>query len=592
MGLLRRSKKTQVPKKETQPRSLLAAAVNLSDTPVGWRAREGEDSWQKEAWYFYDAVGELRFATNWLANAVSLADMYVAEVDPATGLITGPTENAQAQQILKSIFGGAAKRSQAQGTMALNWQVAGEVFILIRSRRNQDDEWLVLSSTEVSERGGNFSYSDPVTGARIEMDPSTDMLIRLWSPHPRYQSHADSPVRAALPILKEIERTSMNIASRLDSRLSGSGVWIIPKEIDFPGGDDTPEGPQGVMDTLMRAASASLNNPGQASSQVPIIFEAPGDQVANFSYQTFATELTAEVLELRPAAIRRLATTMDISAEIIEGMGGANHWSAWQIEEGVYKIHIAPLLDRFADALTIQYLQLALAAAGVADPEKYVIAFDTTAIRTRPNRQAELLELHDRLLVSDEALRSEAGIPDDDIPEEGERGRRFVEKLVLQDTALLADPGVRKILGLEELSHSEGTATQSTVAQPELEEPTVRQLPERATQAEETPRDSVGLAASAELMVWDALSRAGGRLLTREHRGRFGSVPKHELHTVIASEDVDRLLEGSFQFADHVAREFRVDSDALENALRGYCRRRIKLQLPHDRETMLAWLSL
>jgi hypothetical protein len=574
-----------------KPKTVIAAAVSLNEAPQGWKARQGEDVWQKDAWYFYDAVGELRFASNWLANAVSLANMYVAEVDPETGLITGPTENPQAQQILKSIFGGAAKRSQAQATMALNWQIAGEVFILIRSRRGQDDEWLVLSSTEVSERAGKFTYSDPITGAKIEMNPQTDLLLRLWSPHPRYQSHADSPVRAALPVLKEIERTSMNIASRLDSRLSGAGVWIIPKEMDFPGGDDTPEGPQGVMDLLMRAASASLTNPGQASAQVPIVVEAPGDQVANFSYQTFATELTAEVLELRPAAIKRLATTLDMPSEIIEGMGGSNHWSAWQIEEGGFKIHIAPLLDRFSDALTVQYLQLALAAAGVANPEKYVIAFDTTAIRTRPNRQTELLELHDRGLVSDEAVRSEAGIPDDDIPSDEEYDRRFVEKLVLQDTSLLADSGVRKILGLEELSYSEGTAAQSTVQQPELEESTVGQLPERASQSEESSQDSVGLAASAELMVWDALSRAGGRLLTREYRGQLGHVAKHELHTVIKGSP-GAVLEGSFQFVDAVAPAFNADPVTLTRKLKAYCSYLIEEQLVHDRETMKAWLNL
>lgn len=590
MGLFRRPTTTPVVEETRTPRSVLAAAVNLTDRPVGWKGRRGEDVWQKDAWYFYDAIGELRFATNWLANAVSLADMYVAEVDPETGLITGPTDNPVAQRILKSILGGSVKRSQAQATMALNWQVAGEVFILIRSRPRNDDEWIVLSSTEVEERGGQFTYCDPITGGRVEMNPQTDLLIRIWSPHPRYQSHADSPVRAALPILKEIERTSMNIAARLDSRLAGSGVWIIPKELDFPAGDNTPAGAQGVMDSLLRAASASLADPGQASSQVPIIIDAPGEHVANFNYQTFATELTGEILELRPAGIRRLAMSLDMPAEILEGMGGSNHWTAWQIEETGYKIHVAPVLDRFGDALTSQYLQPAMAAAGDQDPSRYVIAFDVTEVVSRPDRQKELLDLHDRLLVSDEAVRSEASIPDDDIPTDQEHDRRFVEKLVLQDTTLLADPGIRTVLGLEQLSNSNGTVAQTTA--PQSIEPATqsgdRAIPDRAT--EPPPSDSDGLTAAAELMVWDALSRAGGRLLTREHRGQHSDTPKHELHTVIKAGDTTRLLEGSFQFTSQVAPAFGVEAADLEGRIRGYCSYLLLNGRNHDREELKLWL--
>jgi len=589
MGLFRRSVPSSV-EGNAVPRTVLAAAVNLAEVPQSWRARNGEDVWQKDAWYFYDAIGEMRFALNWLANAVSLCDMYVAEVDENTGLITGPTENQVAQKILRSVFGGATRRSQAQSTMALNWQVAGEVFILIRPRRNQDDEWLVLSSTEVSERSGVFTYSDPFTGAKIEMNSSTDMLIRLWQPHPRKQTHADSPIRAALPILKEIERTSMNIASRLDSRLAGAGVWIIPKELDFAANDGDPEGAQGVMDALVRTASASLNDPGQASAQVPIVLEAPGEQVANFNYQTFATELTAEILELRVAAMQRLARTLDMPTEVIEGNGGSNHWTAWQVEESGYKIHVAPVLDRFADALTIQYLRPALLAAGEQNVDQYVFAFDTTAIVSRPNRQSELLELHDRLLVSDEAVRSEASVPDDDIPSDEEHDRRFIEKLVLQDTSLIKDPSVRQILGLEELTvtqtetvpqlpPAESTAPQSDVSQ-------TREIPERASQSDE----SNGVTAAAELIVFDALSRAGGRMLTREYRGQLGHVPKHELHTVIKGSP-NAVLEGSFQFVEAVAPAFNEDAASLTRKLHSYCSYLISEQVVHDRETMRAWLS-
>lgn len=577
-----------------KPKSLLAAAVNISGNGgmAAWKGRASEDQWQREAWRQYDICGELRYAMNWIGNAVSMADLYAAEVDPDTGLVSGPTENEAAQTIAASVFGGAEKRPQAQSTIALNWQVAGEVFLLIRPRRGGGDEWLILSSTEVQERGGDFRYSDPVSGSLIDLDPRRDMLIRIWSPHPRSQSHADSAVRAALPTLREIEKTSMNIAARLDSRLSGAGIWIVPQEIDFAGNDTETEGPQGLMDSLRRAAEASLSNPGDASSQVPIIMQVPGEQVANFNYQTFATELTNEVLELRQAAIRRLALALDMPSEVMLGMGESNHWSAWQIEEATYKIHVAPLLDRIGSAITEQYFRPALVAAGVPNPDNYIIAFDTTEITTRPNRLEELTSLWDRRLISDDALRVEAGVPDRDMPTDDERDRRFLETLVERDTTLLADPGIRELLGLEELNTT-SLPEDGNTSQPGIQEARQpSQLPARPQQAEESNAPDEGLVAAAELMVWDALSRAGGRLLTREFRGAMRDVPKHELHTRIdGSQKTPALLEGSFQFVVPVADTFGVDAIGLENRLREYTKVKIVAQEPHNREELRKWLS-
>src|SRR5690242_11715330 len=106
-----------------RPRSLLAAAMPLEGTAgrQAWNARSGDDGWQKQAWYFYDAVGELRFAFNYLANAVSRATLYAAEIDPETGLVTGPTEDPRAQAAVTEILGGADDRPQLQSTMTLHW---------------------------------------------------------------------------------------------------------------------------------------------------------------------------------------------------------------------------------------------------------------------------------------------------------------------------------------------------------------------------------------------------------------------------------------------------------------------------------------
>lgn len=94
-------------------------------------------------------------------------------------------------------------------------------------------------------------------------------------------------------------------------------------------------------------------------------------------------------------------------------------------------------------------------------------------------------------------------------------------------------------------------------------------------------------------MVFDALSRAGGRMLTREHRGQHGSTPKHELYRIIPeTADSAKLLEGSFQFASGVAPMFGFDADLLEENLRQYCTMLLGTRRSYDRQEMKRWLSL
>jgi hypothetical protein len=365
-------RKQPEPEPPVKRRSLTAAAAVLNDARTGltaYRARSGEDSWQKVAWGYYDTIGELNAAVKWISNAVSLADMYAAEVDEETGLPTDATENRQVQAVVNTILGGPVKRSQAQATMVVNWLVAGEFFLVVRAEPS-GDQWFVLSSTEVTERGGVFKYTHPVFGTMDEVRPR-DLIVRIWNPHARVQSHADSSVRSAAPILAEVERTTMNIAARLDSRLAGAGILWVPEEADFPVTDDEAEDDEeSLIGILQKTAAASLRDPGQSSSQVPITIPMRSDLIPSVTHQSFATELSQEVIELRDNAVRRLALSLDMPPEIMTGTGETNHWSAWQIEESTHKIHVAPLLDRLADALTTSYLTPTLSAMGVADPER------------------------------------------------------------------------------------------------------------------------------------------------------------------------------------------------------------------------------
>lgn len=601
MGLFKRRDKQD--EAQAPARALLAAAMPLSGTEgrQAWNASSGDAGWQRQAWYFYDAIGELRFAFNWLASAGSRATLYAAEIDPETGLITGPTEDPRARAVAAAILGGADDRPQLQSTMLLHWQVSGETYLLILPQPGAvPDRWLALSKRAMKIQGTTWSFKDPLTGVWTKLVEPRDRIIRIWSPHPDEQTHADCAMRAALPICTEIEKTTQNIAARLDSRLAGNGIMWIPQEIDFPVAEGEQANAQSFMKLLMEAGEASLSDPGTAAAHVPIMAQVPGEYIAALAdaHVDLATQMDGQVTELRIAALNRLGTTLEMAREIAMGqMSEANHWSGWQIEESTYKIHLEPPLLKLGMALVKEFFRPALVAMGETDPDRFVLAWDITEVVQRPDDSENDKWLHDQRLVSDDWIRGRMGVSDDAIPSEDEVQLRRLEQAVQVAPTLAADAQVATALfGFELSPAAAGVSDPAAVDAPGLEpgaapEPSSRALPERQ---EQSPEPDVGLVAAAELITSDAFRRVGGRLLTPTYRGQFKDTPREELHTVIpvGAKDMRSLLAGSFEFRDDVAYAFGTEPNVLRFQLSNYVRDQVRAERPHDRDVMISYLRV
>lgn len=580
-------------------RSLVAAAMPLvgPEGKQAWQASSGDAGWQAQAWYYYDAVGELRFAFNWLANAISRASLYAAEMDPETGLVTGPTDDVRAQQAAQAVLGGADDRPQLQSTMALQWQVSGETYVLILSQtpdpqtgRSVPDRWLCLSRRSMRERAGTWSYKDPLTGVWTKL-ASTDRVMRVWSPHPDEQTHADSAMRAALPILQEVEKTSQNIIARLDSRLASNGLYLIPQEVDFSSASSEQSSAQTFRQMLLDTMTVSMASPGTAEAQAPIVAEVPGEWLTAMAegHVDFATIMDASVTELRRDALNRVGSTLDMPREMAMGeLAQANHWSGWLIEESTYKIHVEPFLLKFGMALTKTWYRPALAAMGEANPDRFVLAWDITEVVARPDDKEDVKYLLENNLVSRDWVRGKFGVPDDAIPSEEEARLNLATVLATQAPTVLENASIASVLGFE--------PTEQPVTAPAVGPGSGEGAPEGSPRALPGTRDSepdAALVAAAELVALDALGRAGGRLLTREYRDRFSHVDKWALHTVIpfpTGKAKEQLLDGSFQHVPVLARGFNVDTSALRLVVSAYVLDRLSHQAPHDRDVLREFL--
>ena len=619
---LRKSREPEVVPTAHVGQSLVASAARIKLDGTGWRTYKfGDDTWQTEVWRLYDIVGEFRFVANWIGAACSRVRIYVAEVDK-NGRVQKEVTNKKIAGLADTLFGGPASKAEALRMLGINLTVAGDCFIVGRGTNDpKSDEWYIVSTSELKRWGNRINLLAADGSIEERLEPGKDLVIRVWTPHPRRHLWADSPARAAMPMLWEIERLTRYVFAQIDSRLVSAGIFPIPKEASFP--DEVDEdgnlltGSEALTQRLMRTASASLKGEGTAAGVVPIFMETPQDTMGKYQLIEFSSELSKQALELRSEAIRRFALAMDIEPSILSGMGEANHWGAWQIMEGQINVHIVPLMTRICDALTTAYLQPALTAVGERDNEdRYVFWYDTAPLTVRPERLKDTLELFKDGLVSRETVLLSGDYKISDAPEDEEEMMRFTRELMLRDPNLFQIPAVRKIAGYtEEILPADTVVTlpggpgQGGAGPPPPPPPPTGVQP---TPGGPMPLESVaqnnpagpppspnGVTASATLpnsvhtfvvsnaTVLRALERAGKRLLDRHSRDRWPDVPSYELHTRIrvgSADHAERLLDGAWDHLPVLAAtlDHTLDTDALKNSLQHYCMSLLVQEQPHD----------
>lgn len=604
----------------TQPgKSLVASARVYSDGPGNQPLRKPNrrtrsDSWQHDAWEFFDTVPEFRAACTWVGNQLSKAKLVIHENGK-------PSRNADALDALASLFGGEEGQAEMLRLLGINFTVAGEAFV-IGEPGTEYDEWSVIASVEVSEQSNGTVKVEGETVA-----PGT-LPIRLWKAHPRKREESDCPTRALLPILSESVRLTQVVAAMADSRLKGNGILFVPSELELPNmpvteidgdGDETismtQSGPEGIAEgltrRLIRVMSTAMQNRDSAAASSPLVVAAPGEFLEKVNWVDFWTGFDEHVQGLRDEVVRRIGTGMDMPPEALTGTADVNHWGAWAIEEAAIKIHTEPLLAIIVASLTTGYLQPYLRGMGVQNWADFTFEADTTRLRLRPNRSKEAVELFDRGELSGRAMLIENGFnPETDAPDEQERMFQFVRRMVdrsnaapEQIAALMEIIGVKGIpKGNREIERARGALDQpGTRNHPVREAPNPEESEaEGAVQASarlhrplvDQPLVVDGLVMAAEQMVYRALERAGNKI-----RAKVGT-------KVGASAAEAYLSVPTFDYAE--CEEFLVDgwtsidrfdypgvsTHQLREALHEYTLMLMRAQKPMTRASLAKHLML
>lgn len=542
---------------EIKPTAVVASGIQLAG-PNRQKAPKpiNPEAWQQAAWTFFDVIGEYRYSVSWVGNLLSRVELTVRR----NGEIT---DDPRAQEALRLLFGGPDGQREMMRQLGIHFTVAGDAYVVAEGRGESiGDQWYVVAAVEMKWTGTEWKIGKEAL--------SNPLVVRTHKPHPRRHKDSDSPTRAVLPILAEIDGLTKHVSAQIDSRLAGAGLLILPSEISFAAASQAdPTGAvqnnpdasaQQFLATLGENMIRPIENRDSASAIVPVILQAAGEHLDKIQHLKFWSDLDQHAIELRTEAIRRLALGMDMPPEILTGTAEMNHWGAWQMEESQIKAHTEPLIAIITQSLTEGYLRPFLIGDGMSQEEAFEFDFgaDTTALRLRPNRSKEAAELFQMGELRAETLRRENGFTEEDAPDEEER-RLFNLRRVASGstTPELVEAALRELgIPLEVVQAEvieEGTEARP---QPSLTEHPTRDIPDTQEDglAASAAQNLAGALIASQVYVLRALERAGNRMKTRHGQLPEGVVAAdaYMFYPQVDRLDAAKMIEDAWTYVDRV----------------------------------------
>ena len=449
------------------PRTMTAAAVQMKINDKGefeqfrQRRSAGSSAWQAEAWEYYDAIGEVKYAFNLVASVVSRIRIYAAVVDNPSESPTSVRSSSiidprlasaaeRALDRLDSAYGGQAGLLK---DAALNLSVAGECYLVQMPEKKGSgipESWDIRSVDEIlaDARGGYnvIGRREQTSGnaANANKLGNTAFVGRIWRSHPRYSDEADSSLRGLLDLCAELLLLNRTFRATARSRLNAGALYLpdglsvaAQGDPDYPydeadselnPGFTAEEAEDEFEEQLIDAMTTPIRDEESASAVVPLIIRGPaelGDRIKQFKFERSFDPALAQRAD---RVLERILQGLDVPKDVVTGLANVKYSNALQIDEALYKAHIEPLMLLIADALTIVYLRPYLVAQGYspAEVDKIVVWYDPSAVSTRNDRATDADSGYDRGIISQEAWRRAHGFSQADAPTPNEVAIRML----------------------------------------------------------------------------------------------------------------------------------------------------------------------
>lgn len=385
----------------------------------------------KAAFGFYRSIPELHYLVSLVGAAMSQVQLKVVSKsgDSVDGNPAEVGPRHPARGLLKDFAGGSQGQAELLQRLGIHLTVTGDSILVGPGPSGPllwpYDVFRVYSPSEVSSRSGKIYVRGP--NYREEPTPPGAYAVRIWRQNPEDFWRADSPVKAAFTVLREISLLDSHIHATAVSRLKSAGILLVPEELTLPGDEMEIEGEE--MDPFVRVLTEvmkiAIKDPDSAAALVPIILRGPAEYLQAMRLIEFNNEFDQQVSSLRNDALRRLALGLDAPPEILLGSGSSAGWSMWQVSESQLRLHIKPLAHLIASSLTIGWLQPALQELPLADAtregiEDVMIWPDFTQLTIRPDPGKDVQSLYDSFEVAGDTFRHALGLGEADKPTNAE----------------------------------------------------------------------------------------------------------------------------------------------------------------------------
>lgn len=424
------------PRRRRRPNARVLRAdgrlINLADQQEKERARRrGGDicAKQNEAWHYFDSVGEICMAHEFMGQAQRKVRLVAAvTADPSQPPVpitdeTSPAEVGVPAETLAAATALVDGMKSEDGThgrimhgLGVNLGVAGEANLTYNR-----GGWDVYSTDQLgADSQGRWVIRDnPGDRTGTPLDPDA-AVARIWRRHPRWVDQPHTPMFAVLELCEELQLLNKMIRSAVRSRISQGGILGIAEEFSFAAADTQKQnvGGQNVdpfIADLMKAGMEPIADEGSPSAVMPLIVQARKDLIRDgINYIELTRRVDPEMARQRDELIRRIASGLDLPAEILLGLAQANHWNAWLIDEQSFKAHIEPMSLLICAGVTSGLLRPTM--AGMPGAERVVVWYDPTLLLGHPDRAENAVRAYDREAIGPQALRRSLGFADEDAP--------------------------------------------------------------------------------------------------------------------------------------------------------------------------------
>lgn len=420
-----------------------ATVIEPDDQVQIGRIRRGAEPWQRQGWDSYDNLAEIAFAMNYKANALSKIRIGPAFQDDPGEIpqLLDPDgdDDLDVDQAVRDAMFATANRigsseqsmSELQRLISLNLGVAGDGYLVGWDEKGTES-WDFLSVEEliVSQDGRGYARRTPGFGLGQEALPEDAFICRIYQRHPRFSKWAYSNMKSIIGLCDELTVLSDAIRATAVSRIP-AGILALSRNFLAQGNDPTMIGQRDeaaqnpVVQSYIEHFETPIKNRRSASAAVPfLLFGETNDIDKGIKPIEFNRQIDKVYADQRNEIIARIAIGLDLPPEILKGIGDVNHWSAWAVDEQVFKYHLEPDAIVMVNALTTGYFRPHLDKMGIEGTQRYCLWYDPAPLVAHPNQSQDYKDLWDRIEVSGEALRRVTNVPETDAPSDEERARR------------------------------------------------------------------------------------------------------------------------------------------------------------------------